>query len=273
MSEKDKKQNTRKKIPIIIMIVLLVLIFLCFLYSFIELFLDPSNVFVIEKGKIYEEENALGYIIRDEKVLYGENYKNGLVEIKTEGTKVSKGENVFRYYSNNEDNLKEQIAKLDIEISEALEGQTEAYSADIQLLDKQIDGYIEKITSTNNIIDIEEYKSDISDILIKKAKITGELSPSGSHINGLIERRRKLEEELNGGQEYVKATMSGTISYKVDGLEETLSKENFTNLNKELLESYNLKTGQMVSSSTEARKNSKQLRMLYSNIFRLRRSS
>ena len=90
MSEKDKKQNTRKKIPIIIMIVLLVLIFLCFLYSFIGLVLDPSNVFVIEKGKIYEEENALGYIIRDEKVLYGENYKNGLVEIKTEGKQANK---------------------------------------------------------------------------------------------------------------------------------------------------------------------------------------
>lgn len=259
MSETNKRQEARKKIPIIIMIVLLVLIFACFLYSFIGLVLDPSNVFVIEEGKIYQEENALAYVVRDEKVLYGENYKNGLVEIKTEGTKVSKGENVFRYYSSNEDDLKEKIAKLDVEISEALEGQTEAYSADIQLLDKQIDGFIEKITQTNNIIDIEEYKSDISDILIKKAKITGELSPSGSHINSLIEKRRKLEEELNGGQEYIKATMSGTISYKVDGLEETLSPSNFVNFNRKLLESYNLKTGQMVSSSTEARKNSKQL--------------
>jgi len=39
--------------------------------------------------------------------------------------------------------------------------------------------------------------SDISEVLIKKAKIAGELSPSGSHISSLIEQRRKYEEELN----------------------------------------------------------------------------
>ncbi len=138
-------------------------------------------------------------------MLYGENYKNGLVEIKSEGTKVSAGENVFRYYSKNEENLKKQIADLDIEIGEALEGQTEVYSADIQLLDRQIDNYMQKMVSTNNLNDIAEYKSNISDALIKKAKIAGELSPSGSHINSLIEKRRKYEQELNNGQEYIKA--------------------------------------------------------------------
>ena len=138
-------------------------------------------------------------------MLYGENYKNGLVEIKSEGTKVSAGENVFRYYSKNEENLKKQIADLDIEIGEALEGQTEVYSADIQLLDRQIDNYMQKMVSTNNLNEIAEYKSNISDALIKKAKIAGELSPSGSHINSLIEKRRKYEQELNNGQEYIKA--------------------------------------------------------------------
>ncbi|MDE5830386.1 MAG: hypothetical protein K2H53_01520 [Clostridia bacterium] len=57
-----------------------------------------------------------GYIVREESVLSGENYKNGLAQIKAEGTKVSKGENVFRYYSSNEEALKEKIAKLDVEI-------------------------------------------------------------------------------------------------------------------------------------------------------------
>lgn len=66
--------------------------------------------------KYIKKKLHIGYIVREESVLSGENYRNGLVEIKTEGTKVSKGENVFRYYSNNEEGLKEQIAKLDIEI-------------------------------------------------------------------------------------------------------------------------------------------------------------
>ena len=195
-----------------------------------------------------------GYIIRDEKVLTGENYKNGLVEIKEEGEKVAKGDNVFRYYSNNESGLKDKIAKLDSEIQEALEGQTDVYSADIQLLEKQIEGYLDKILATNNTSEIMGYKSSISEILIKKAKIAGELSPSGSHINSLVEKRRKLEEELNDGQEYIKADSSGVVSYKVDGLEEVLSPDNFENINEKMLNGYNLKTGQMAGISKESGK-------------------
>ena len=44
------------------------------------------------------------------------------------------------------------------------------------------------------------------------------------------------------------------VSYKVDGLEEELSPQNFANINKKQLESYKLKTGQMVSTSSEAGK-------------------
>ena len=73
-----------------------------------------QQAYILSKiGKIYQEETTYGYIIRDETVLYGQNYKNGLVEIKTEGTKVAKDENVFRYYSNNEESLKKKITELD----------------------------------------------------------------------------------------------------------------------------------------------------------------
>lgn len=208
----------------------------------------------LKTGRIYDEESTVGYIIREETVLTGENYKNGLVEIKSEGTKVSKGDNVFRYYSNNESSLIEKIEALDIEIQEALEGQTSVYSADIQVLDKQIEEYIQKILETNDVDEIAEYKSNISERLIKKAKIAGEYSPSGSYISSLIEERRKYEEELNDGQEYITADMSGVVSYRVDGLEEVLTPDNFDNINEELLESYNLKTGQMISQSKEAGK-------------------
>lgn len=121
-------------------------------------------------------------------------------------------------------------------------------------MDKQIESYLDKILATNNTSDIIGYKSAISEILIKKAKIAGELSPSGSHINSLVEKRRKLEEELNDGQEYIKAEMSGVVSYKVDGLEEVLSPNNFENINQKMLDGYNLKTGQMVGNSKESGK-------------------
>lgn len=70
--------------------------------------------------KYTKKKQHIGYIVREENVLRGENYKNGLVEIKTEGTKVSKGENIFRYYSNNEEDLKKKISDLDLEIRKSI---------------------------------------------------------------------------------------------------------------------------------------------------------
>lgn len=143
---------------------------------------------------------------------------------------------------------------MDTEIQEALSGQTDVYSADIQLLDKQIESTLDKILATNNIDEIEGFKASISEMLLKKAKIAGELSPSGSYISNLVERRRKLEEELNDGQEYIKAKESGVVSYRVDGLEEELSPNNLENLNEKKLSGYNIKTGQMVGQSKESGK-------------------
>ena len=99
-----------------------------------------------------------GYVIREETVLSGQNYKNGLVEIKAEGEKVAKNDNVFRYYSNNESSLATKIQELDSQIQEALEGQKYGYPADIQQLDKQIEEYISKVELTNNIRQITEYQ-------------------------------------------------------------------------------------------------------------------
>ena len=70
----------------------------------------------------------------------------------------------------------------------------------------------------------------------------------------MVERRRKLEEELNNGQEYIKADTSGVVSYKVDGLEQVLSPSNFENINEKMLNSYSFKTGQMVATSKESGK-------------------
>ena len=63
-----------------------------------------------------------------------------------------------------------------------------------------------------------------------------------------------MEEQLNSGAEYIKAPVSGIVSYKVDGLEETLTSNNFSTLNKEFLEKLNLKTGQLIATNDECGK-------------------
>ena len=96
----------------------------------------------------------LGYIIREETIVEGENTQNGILQIKTEGEKVAKGEYIFRYYSNNEESINEQIEELDKEIQEAMQGQTDLFSGDIKSLDKQIDSKVEGIKYKNSIQEI-----------------------------------------------------------------------------------------------------------------------
>lgn len=250
-SKKGKKLN-KKKLGQTLSLLVTFIIVMCIFYSIINLLIEPSDIFVIENGKIYEEETNVGYIIRDEKLVFSDEHQNGIVTIKSEGSKVAKGDSIFRYCSPNEQKLEEKISELDKEIQKAIEGQnTSIYSTDIQLLEKQIEEKIALLQTTNKINEITEYKSEISSYMIRKAKIAGELSPAGSYINKLITQRSEYEQQLNSGQKYISAPESGIVSYKIDGYEETLTTSNIDSITKETLDSIKSKTGQLVSSSSE----------------------
>lgn len=251
MVKRRKKTKSKLNIKIIFTLIVTVIFIICLAYNVIALFVNPSDTFMIENGRISSSEEASGYIIREEKLFQGENYKNGISQIKSEGQRVAKGDPIFRYYSNNEQDLVKKIADLDSQIQEAMEEGNNIYSSDIAVLEKQIEENLSLITKTNKLSDIAEYKKNINAALNKKAKLVGDLSPSGSYIKKLISQRSKYEEKLNSGSEYVKATISGTVSYKVDGLEETLTPKSLDSLNEEYLKKLNLKTGEMISTSEE----------------------
>ena len=244
-----------KKINKIIIGIIAILI-VCYLgYTIYLLIKEPTDIFTIEEGKVYLEETDIGYIIRDETVVKGENYKNGMEQIKTEGEKAAKGESIFRYYSKNEESLIKQIAELDVKIQEAMATtQTNPFQSDVKILENQIDEKVELLNKTTDIAKLTEYKKEINELVTKKANIIGEKSPSGSYLKQLQDQRTALENELNSGAEYITAPESGIVSYKVDGLEETLTKENFSTLTKEYLEKLNLKTGKIIATSDECGK-------------------
>ena len=250
-----KKKVNRKKIIIYIALVL-ILIYLA--YAVYLLVRQPTDKVTVEKGTLYLEETDIGYIIRNEQVVKGNNYKNGMERIKNEGEKTAKGDSIYRYYSKNEDKLKEKIAELDTKVQEALQGQTSIDStlklADIKLLENQLDEKIALLSKTSDISKITEYKKQINDIISKKAKLTGESSSAGTYLKQLYNQRTKLEEQLNSGAEYIKAPESGIVSYKVDGLEETLTPNNFSTLSKEFLEKLKIKTGQLIATNDECGK-------------------
>lgn len=256
INEKRIKKISRKKTLIYIAFILLVIYLIYAVYLLIK---QPTNKVTVENATLYLEETDIGYIIRKEQVVKGNNYKNGMEQIKNEGEKTAKGDSIYRYYSKNEDELKKQIEELDEKVQEALKGQKGTFSselklADVKLLENQLDEKIELLSKTTDISKITEYQKQINDLVSKKAKISGEASVAGTYLKGLYDERAKLEETLNSGAEYIKAPESGIVSYKVDGLEETLTPDNFSTLSKSFLENLKLKTGQLIATNNECGK-------------------
>lgn len=249
-----RKRRAEKKINIklITASIILFIFVICIIYNIVALFLNPTDTFMIENGEISSTEQAIGYIIREEKLFQGENYKNGIYQIKNEGERVAKGDPIFRYYTNNEEELVKKISELDLQIQDALEqNQNNIYSSDIVAIDNKIEENLKLASKSNNVEKILEYNKQISSFLTKKAKLTGELSPSGSYIKELISTRSSYEEKLNSGSEYVNATISGIVSYRVDGLEEILTAENVNEMTEEKLNGLDLKIGKTIPSSNE----------------------
>lgn len=251
-AKKKKKINNKKVIIISILLLILASYLIYVIYLLIK---QPTNVFTIEEGTLYKEETDVGYVIRHETVVKGQNYKNGMEQIIAEGERAAVNENIFRYYSTNEESLKSKIAELDTKIQEAMADNTElSNGSDMKLLEDQIDKQIENINKETDMTKLEEEKKEIDNLVTKKARIAGEASPQGSYLRGLIDERKQYESELNSGAEYVKAPMSGIVSYRVDGLEDVLTPDNFSNLSKEYLESLDLSTGKIVATNNEAGK-------------------
>ena len=252
----NKRKIKNKKIAIIIALVVIVIYMLYAVYMLVK---QPTDKFTVEEGTVYSEETNVGYIIREEQVVKGNNYKNGMEQIKSEGEKTAKGESIYRYYSKNEDNLTKQIADLDTKIQEALDGQSSINNSgikvsDIKLIETQLDGLIEVLNKTTDISKMSEYKKEINTLITKKAKSVGEQSKAGTYLKELYNQRTKLEQQLNSGAEYITAPVSGIVSYKVDGLEEKLTPNNFSTLSKNFLEGLNIKTGQLIATNDECGK-------------------
>lgn len=248
-------KKAKKKMALKVFVILLIILFVMYLlYEIINLIIKPTNIVTVEKGKIFSETSAEGYIIREETVLKGENYKNGMYQIKAEGEKVSLGENVFRYYTKDEESLTSKIQELDNQIAETQASQNNVFSSDVKVIENEIETKINEMYKVNDIKKMQEYKSNINDYIKKKTKIIGELSPSGSYLKSLIQKRSEYENKLNSGSEYMKANMSGMVSYKVDGLESVLTPDSINNITEKFLNDLNIKTGQIVSSNNDCGK-------------------
>ena len=154
--EEQKRQLNLKKYITFLVISFGIIAYV--IYTIYRLIVNPTDTFIVENGKLSSEETVNGYLIREENVLKGENYKNGIYQIKSEGEKVANGEAIFRYYTSGEEELKEKIKELDIKIGETWENENSIFSSDMKLLESQIEGKLTDLFHLSDLQKINEYK-------------------------------------------------------------------------------------------------------------------
>ncbi len=219
----------------------------------VNLIKKPTETFVVEKGKIYQEEFAEGYIIRNESIINIEDKSKGIVPIKAEGEKVAKGESIYRYCIDNEDEINKKIEEIDLEIQQNFNNDDAYFSTDIKLINNQIDQKLDNLYENNNIQKIIQEKNDINTYLTKKIKIKSENS-NNTTLKTLMDKRNSYENQLKDNSKYIQADSSGVISYRIDGLETKLKTDDFSYLNEEFLKELDVQTGQIIASSLEGGK-------------------
>ena len=250
--KEEKKKRDKKNI---IMKIIFIIVAIYIVYAIYLIVKTPNDTITVNTGTLTQEESTTGIIIRDEVIVKGSNYKNGINQIISEGERTSKNQVIFRYYGKSEDELQKKIDDVNLKIQDALKkSENSIFSVDAKNLEKQIDNNIKSLSNQTDIQKISEIKKNLSATILKKAIIIGEASQSGSYIKKLVSQREQYEKELEEDSEYIKSPKSGVVSYRVDGYEETLGVNNLENLNSKDLDELDLKTGKIVSASNEEAK-------------------
>ena len=122
------------------------------------LIVHQSDTYIISQGTVTQEDETVGYIIRDEQVKKSDNYNNGIYAIASEGQRVAINEPIFRYYSDTEKQINSEINDINYKIQDLLEKDKSVTSADIKAIEKQIEEKMQNINTLNNYQEISEYK-------------------------------------------------------------------------------------------------------------------
>ena len=227
---KEKKYISKKtKKNIVIILTLLLIISSFILYKVI---VKSKRTYTVVNGYVEKVSDVTGLVLKDETVIKLNN-ETSAIPIVEQGKRVSKNDVIATYKSENYENYLAQIEQVDREIEILVKDLPATYSVDVANIEEEISELVRQAQNTTSYLKMQEYKSKIDQLAYKKVIILGELSPTGSKIRELIEKRKKMEESNHSSKDNIKAVKSGVVTYKIDKLENIYDFENILNFSKE----------------------------------------
>ncbi len=196
----------------------------------IESLVKNKSKYMITQGKIESTTVMDTYVIREETIIPTSLDKT-ISALISEGSRVAKDQTIAYYKDEEHKNNEEKLENLDKEIYNSISKLPQVYSGDIKNIDLKIENILNYTKNINSYLKLEEKRKEVEDLLLEKVNIQASLSPEGANIVNLLKERENLINDMNNLGSNIKASKSGIVSYKLDGLEEVLNPSNIKDYN------------------------------------------
>lgn len=236
-----KKTKGKLKLGRIVLIVGVLVYFGMFVHAF---FGQLLKTYIVNFGTIEYTDNAIGYIIRDEKVI-SNSFGDKLRPIKYDGERVKKGSVIATVFKESTEDFEKKVQEIDDKIQSSMKEQeknnlgTVLFSDDIRKLNDDNKQKIEELCLLENSDDFSrviELKSSIDNNLLKKAQISGRNGPASQYITRLLNEKKSYEDKINSLKQNIVSQNAGVVSYNVDGVENLLTPQSIPQLTVNQLE-------------------------------------
>lgn len=212
----------------IIIVVIILLAFFIFIISKNEF--NHKTTYTVINGDIESSVETNLYLIKDEKLIdYDKN--QSIIAIVDQGKRASKNEAIATYQNDSYDDYQKQIADIDKQIQTLVKDLPITYSADISNIDNNILKYSKEVQKTTSYLKIQEYKTKLDELAYKKITILANASPDSSAIRDLVSKRENLVEVSKKSNNIIWTSVSGVVTYKVDGIEDKIAYNEIENYN------------------------------------------
>lgn len=233
---KLRRLKRRRKLKIRIATIILGVFLLIYIPSLFVCFFGSSvGTAMIKIGDIEDLVSVNGIIIRDEEV-FKSPFRGKYVADKIEGEKVSANSRIATVSKESADSLIKELDSTDLSIIRAQKEKQENkefFSGDIAKLDEEIENKLKLVvneSNNNNIGRINKLRKEIDVLVQKKALVIEGLSTSDVYLNSLLREKDKIRGKLSESTVEIISSISGVVSYVIDGYEGVLSVANIKTL-------------------------------------------
>ena len=202
--------------------------------------LKKKTIYTVVNGTIEQSNETNLYVLKNETLVEYDSTQP-VTSIVDQGKRTAKGEAIATYKSDSYDDYQNQIEQIDKQIQTLVKDLPPIYSSDISSINNEILKYSIEIQNETSYIKMQEYKTKLDELAYRKITVLANSTPDSSAIRGLVNQRENLVKISKESSNNILSPVSGLVTYKIDGLEDSYEYNNIQNYDIKELEDIILK--------------------------------